>query len=101
MPSLSTAEGQVRQRNLLFFTSPALWPIHPVLPLVRRRPGQEEEYGLLYDLKGAFGLLGYSATVWRCNVFLLPSTLEGFLALPKETYDTPEEIFDAGWRVDG
>jgi hypothetical protein len=67
---------------------------------MRRRPGQEMECGLLYDAKTQSGLLGYSATVFVCNLFLLPRTLEEFLALPKEVYDTPDEVFDAGWRVD-
>jgi hypothetical protein len=31
---------------------------------------------------------------------LLPRTEEQFLALPRETFDTPEEIAAAGWRVD-
>jgi hypothetical protein len=38
--------------------------------------------------------------VFLCNLFLLPRTLEEFIALPKEVYDTPEEVYDAGWRVD-
>jgi hypothetical protein len=100
MSSLSPAEQQVRRRNLLFLSRPDLWPTHPLLALVRRRPGQEEEYGVLYDLKGVYGLLGFSATVWLCNLFQLPPTLDQFLALPKETFDTPEEIVDAGWTVD-
>jgi hypothetical protein len=71
-----------------------------LLALVRRRTGQEEEYGVLYDLKGVYGMLGFSATVWMCNIFLLPPTLEEFLALPREVFDTVEEIADAGWCVD-
>jgi hypothetical protein len=100
MSQLSPAEQKARQRNLLFMSRPDLWPTSPLLALVRRKPGQEEEYGVLYDLKGVYGLLGYSATVFLTNVFLLPPTLEEFLALPKEVYDTAEEIADAGWCVD-
>jgi len=43
---------------------------------------------------------GFSATVVLSNLFLLPRTLDEFLALPRETFDTPEEVFDAGWCVD-
>ena len=100
MSLLSQAEQQARQRNLLFFTQPRLWPTWPFLPLVRRRPGQEEEYGILFDAKTACELPGYAATVFLCNLFLMPRTLDEFLALPHETFDTPEEIADAGWAVD-
>jgi hypothetical protein len=30
----------------------------------------------------------------------LPPTETEILQLPRETYDTPEELFDAGWTVD-
>jgi hypothetical protein len=89
-----------RPRNLLFFHTPRLWPQWPFLPVVRRRPGSEVEYGVLYDARGVSGQLGYSATVFLTNYFLLPPTEEEFLALPKEVYDRPEEIADAHWSVD-
>jgi len=100
MNTLLPAEEQTRQRNLLFFTTPRLWPHWPFLPLVRRNLGQEEECGLLFDAKTIHGLQGYSATVFVCILFLIPPTLDEFLNLPKETFDTPEEVFDARWRVD-
>ena len=89
-----------RARDLLFLHNPRYWPAWPFLPLVRRRPGREEECGLLLDAAGAFGLYGLSATVFLGNLFLLPETLDAFLALPREAHDTPEEVADAGWRVD-
>ena len=89
-----------RERDLLFLRQPRLWPNWPFLALVRRRPGRDEELGLLFDAGGAAGLYGYSSTVWLSNLFLIPATLEEFLALPKETFDTPEEIADASWSVD-
>ena len=55
---------------------------------------------MLLDALGAFGLPGYSATVIKSNVFLLPNTLDELLTLPHETFDTPEEIVAAGWTVD-
>ena len=67
---------------------------------MRRLPERQEEYGVLLDALGAYELTGYSATVFFGNLFVLPRTLDEFLALPRETFDQPEEIFDAGWTVD-
>jgi hypothetical protein len=33
-------------------------------------------------------------------LFLLPDELDKLLATPREVFDAPEEVFDAGWRVD-
>jgi hypothetical protein len=96
----SKTEQKTRQRDLLFFTQPKLWPTWPFLAIVRRRPGQEEEYGVLFDAKTVCGQLGLSATVFLTNLFLMPPTLDEFLALPHETYDTAEEMADAGWVAD-
>ena len=86
-------------RHLLFVTTPALWPAWPFLPLVRRSRGAEE-LGVLFDALGACGRTGYSATVLICNLFDLPPTLDQLLALPKEVFDTGEELVRAGWMVD-
>ena len=100
MPTHQSPEQALRARNLLFLSDPRLWPEWPFLPLVRRRPGHEEEYGVLLDALGACGLPGRSATVYLTNLFEMPATLDAFLALPHETFDTPEEVFAAGWTVD-
>jgi hypothetical protein len=89
-----------RRRDLYFFTHPQEWQLWPFLPLVRRRPGVEEELGVLFDALGACGVAGHSATVFLGNLFLMPRTLDEFLTLPKETFDTPEEMADAAWCVD-
>ena len=99
MPPAVSAECE-RARNLLFLSRPTLWPTWPYLPLMRRRPGQEEEYGVLYDAFNVSGKTGYSSTVLLSNLFQVPSTEDELLALPHETYDSPEEIYDADWRVD-
>ena len=88
-----------RARHLLFLTTPALWSAWPFLPMVRRARGAEE-LGVLFDARGACGLCGYSATVFRTSLFGLPATLAEFLALPREAYDAAEEVIEAGWRVD-
>ncbi len=87
------------QRHLLFLSTPQLWPCWPFLPLVRRTKGIEEQ-GLLFDVFHTSGLSGFSATVFLCNLFEIPSTQTEFLSLPKEVHDTPLELYEAGWRVD-
>ena len=89
-----------RQRNLIILTDPRRWPAWPFLPVMRRRPDQEEECGVLFDALRTKGLAGYSATVFLINLFLLPPLVAQFLTLPREVYDTAEEMFEAGWRVD-
>jgi len=79
--------------------TPALWPAWPFLPVVRRTTGVQE-LGVVFDARHACGLTGYSATVFLGNLFELPSTLTEFLALPRETFDSAEELADSGWRVD-
>jgi hypothetical protein len=86
-------------RHLLLVITPALWPAWPFLPLVRRTPGGSE-LGVLFDARGAAGLTGYSATVFRTCLFTLPGTVGQLLALPREVYDTAEELLGAGWRAD-
>jgi hypothetical protein len=94
-----TSADPARNRTLFFLTHPDRWPLWPFLPVVRRRGG-EEELGVLYDALRARDLPGYSCTIFLTNLFLLPETVEQFLALPRETFDTPEEVFAAGWSVD-
>jgi hypothetical protein len=67
---------------------------------MRRRPGAEEECGFLYDARGKSGTFGYSCTVFLENFILRPTTEAGILNLPRETYETVEEVFEAGWTVD-
>jgi hypothetical protein len=98
--SVTRPQDEARTRTLRFLAHPQLWPRWPLLPLVRRRPGQEMELGVLFDTLHCLDLPGYSATVFLTNVFELPAKLDAFLALPHETYDTHEEVADAGWTVD-
>jgi hypothetical protein len=88
------------QRDLYVLTHPDRWTLWPFLPLVRRHPHDTFDCGVLYDFANTSGRLGYSATVFLTNVLLLPGTEEEFLKLPKEVFDTPEEVLAAGWTVD-
>ena len=87
-------------RDLLFLRTPSLWPTWPFLALVRRRPGQEVEFGVMYDFAGMSGRTGYSATVFLGNMFLLPRHEEEMIIQPREVFDNADEIVQAGWRVD-
>ena len=100
MQRTPTADQTPQQRSLFFLTRPDLWPHRPFLPLVRRRPGEEEELGVVFDALHAMDLPGYSSTVVFCNLLMLPPTLGEFLDLPKEVFDSPEDLIAAGWRVD-
>ncbi len=86
-------------RHLLFLSCPALWPAWPFLPLVRRAGGTEA-LGLLFDAAAAGLPPDRRYAVYAGNLFLLPATLAEFLALPCETYDSPEDAYAAHWRVD-
>ena len=94
-------ESEVRrfERTMLFLTNPDLWPLWPFIPVVRRCSG-EEELGVVYDARQAVDLTGYSATVFITNMFTLPDKFKEFLKLPKEVFDSAEELTEAGWRVD-
>jgi hypothetical protein len=89
-----------REWHLLYFRTPRLWPVWPFLALVRRRPGHEEELGVLVDALGAWGLTGRQATVVLCNLLLLPASPDALFALPNEVFGTADELADAGWLVD-
>ena len=86
-------------RHLWFVATPARWPAWPFLPVIRCAGGVID-LGLMFDARAACGLTGYSATVFRCCLFDLPPTVAAFLALPREVFDTGEELIRAGWRVD-
>lgn len=96
---LPATPAAVPARDVLFMSTPALWPAWPFLPVVRRTNGIEE-LGLMYDARGTANQTGYSATVFLGNLFALPPTEAAFLNLPREVYDDAEEVAAAGWRVD-
>ncbi len=87
-------------RDLFFFTHPEKWTTWPFLPVVRRPAEGTMDYGVLYDALHATGRTGYSSTVFRTNIFLMPENEEEFLALPREVFDTADEMAAAGWCVD-
>src|SRR4051794_5523811 len=101
MSPTTPLEGAARARTLYFLAHREEWPQWPFLPVVRRRPGHAEpELGVIFDALNAGGPPGFSCTVVLTNLFLMPPRLEEFLRLPRETFDLPEEVADAGWSVD-
>src|SRR5207244_1800595 len=70
-PEVRMATAAVLSRDVLFFSTPVLWPCWPFLPVVRRT-GDTEELGLMYDAFGTSGVTGYSASVFAGNLFDLP-----------------------------
>ena len=87
-------------RDLLILKTPALWPTWPLLAVVRHKPGDEKDLGVLCDFEGLSGKTGFQAVVFLTNIFTLPETLDGLLALPKEEFSTVEDLMSAGWVVD-
>jgi hypothetical protein len=98
MQLLTQAERHARLRQLLLLREPALWPHWPFLPVVRSTSGQPE-CGLLFDAKRVCGRYGYSATVFLQSLLRLPTAVGDLLSLPREVFDTAEEVYAAGWRV--
>ena len=96
----TTPPTQSPLRDLHFMANPSLWVIWPFLPLVRRRPEGQIDYGVLFDSQGVCNITGYCCAVFLSNLFALPSRLDQFFALPKEVYDSFDEVVAAGWRVD-
>src|SRR5687767_5591973 len=88
-----------RARSVFYIVRPGLWPAWPLLPVVRRTRGREE-LGVMVDLRGTTGRTGYSATVFLTNLFEVPPCERALLALPREVYDTPDEVVSAGWEID-
>jgi hypothetical protein len=99
MPTSTLAERRARLRQLLFLRNPRLWPHWPILPVVRRTTGGLD-CGLMFDARHVCGRYGYSATVFLSNILGLPPDADDLLAFAREVYDTAEEVYAAGWRVD-
>lgn len=100
---MTTSPPKVRkaeERDLLYFITPELWPLHPFLALVRYRPDGEMDCGILYDVRDKPQLAEYRFTVLLTNIFHLPKTEDEFLALPSERFENVEALAEAGWVVD-
>src|SRR4051812_34303656 len=88
-----------RVRSLALMAAPRLWPTYPFLPVRRAGGDGLLELGVLYEARGLTGRWGYSSTVFRANLFMLPPSEDQFLHLPRYVYDTLDELLDDGWRI--
>jgi hypothetical protein len=101
MSAHADALRPIRQRDLMVMCNPQLWSKWPFLPVIRpSKEGEEPELGVLYDARQVSGTYGYTATVFLCNLFLLPATEAQLFAAPKRVYDTREELVQDGWTID-
>lgn len=91
------ADDLARQRRMM--TTPASWPQWPFLPVIRRGDCGLQ-LGVLFDARTVCGLTGYSTTVFLTCLFVLPRTVAEFLRLPREVFDTTDELLARGWRID-
>ena len=87
-------------RPVLLPRRPTVWPAWPYLPVIRRKTDGAMDLGVLYDFAHTSGRTGYGCAVFLCNVVFVPDTEEELLAVPKEVFDTFEEVAAAGWAVD-
>ncbi|HEY1187918.1 MAG TPA: hypothetical protein VGE74_09685 [Gemmata sp.] len=94
-PQTATTPPGETQRLL---NRPDLWNLWPFLPLVRRT-GAELELGFVIDTR-SLGITGFSSTVFKANVFELPLDPNALARLPREVFDSMDELIAAGWRVD-
>jgi hypothetical protein len=102
---MTTKELQTKERAQLFVMGcPKAWTHWPFLALVRENAEGYRglDYGLLIDIFHAtkWGLSGYSSTIFLCNFYAKPEEWNEILALPKEVFDTLEEVYSAGWKID-
>ena len=88
-------------RDHYFFRHPEHWTTWPVLPVVRRKADGEDDLGVLYDFAHTSGRTGFSCTVFLCNICSsCPRRRRNRSALPREVFDTWDEVSAAGWTVD-
>ena len=99
MTALVSSKPGDPARQLMFVGTPARWPAWPFLPVVRRTRGAEE-LGVMFDARTVCGRTGFGSTVFKTNLFALPPTVDALLALPRDVFDSAEELLAAGWAVD-
>lgn len=87
-------------RDLLYLSTPVLWPVHPFLPIIRYKSDGEMDCGVLYDVREQAHLSEFQFTVFLTNLFQLPETESAFLNLPKEQFASLDQLIAAGWVVD-
>jgi len=77
--------------DVAMIKNPQLWTHYPFLPL-KRGPFPDMEEGIIHT--------NDPTIVRKCNLLLIPRTLEEFRKLPATRYLTVEAIIGDGWLVD-
>jgi hypothetical protein len=54
----------------------------------------------MFDFAGTTGRTGFGSAVFLANLFEVPLSERALLTLPREVYDSADEVADAGWAVD-
>ena len=91
--------GATSQDHKSMMAHPWRWPCRPLLPLVRRRPDGGLDLGVLVEgLTSQEPRLG--TTVFCTNLLCFPMSEEQWQSLPKEAFDSLDDVLAAGWRVD-
>lgn len=81
-----------------FLGLPQLWPEYgSYRALLHLHHPQRRVEGVLIDLFHQYRIPGYSATVWLVPPSRIPNDVQALLQIPKEVFDTPLEIVQAGW----
>lgn len=80
------------------------WPMGVILPMKRMKEGTwEPELGVICPMaQQANKSFPVYITVFRCNIYMLPRLLKtkGAEKIPKEEFESLDEMIAAGWRVD-
>lgn len=83
---------------------PEIWINRPFLPLIRRRPGKEDEFGFLYENPIGGGIVRprvYLATMYNPDNITVQFWLPNEVAkLTSITYQNFQLISMDGWEID-
>ena len=89
------AEDRATDRDMI--RNPSKWPVLDILPMTR---GSLSELGVIINDPVDKDVDPLNV-VWLENMFLLPDTFEELVeSVDRITYNSVDELLDAGWEVD-
>jgi hypothetical protein len=89
-------QEQIEQVTREFLADPNKWPNWPYLPMKKYPKGGVGNSVLGIVVEG----VDLKSVVYETNLFSLPKTPEGWVALPKHEYITLQALMNDGWIVD-